>query len=336
MAVSRADAVLKSVACLFSALLLSLALFVPALADDIEGSKDHPLVGRYKDSKIVFYKAGDFDEAVVLQAPHDYGTLLEKNATKDRSGPEWLKLEGKVAQIRYELPEGRSALEVIRNFETALKTKGFTVLFACADSECLTGSMKDLYLLGEQLDPENNISTAYSGHARYLLAKLDRPEGAVYASILVGEEQGNGVAFVKVVEVKPMEGDKIEFLKSAEMQSSIEKSGSVNLYGIQFDFDKDTLRPDSKPTLDEIAKLLNGKAALKLKIVGHTDDKGKADYNQSLSERRAASVVASLVKDYGIDGARLSSEGAGMTKPLVPNDTDENRAKNRRVELVAQ
>lgn len=327
---------MKFIACVLAALAFAITAASVVSAKDIEGSKDHPLIGRYKGSTIVYYKTSDFDEAALLQAPHDYGTLLEKNATTDRSGSEWLKIEGRVTEIRYELPQDRSSLEVIRNFETALKAKGFAVVFACADKACFTGSMQDLYLLGEQLDPTNGISTAYSGRARYLLAKLDRPEGAVYASIIAGEDQANRVAFVKVVETKEMEGDKIEVIKAEEMKATIDSGTSVNIYGIQFDFDKDTLRPDSTPTLDEIAKLLNDNPELRLNIVGHTDDKGAADYNLSLSQRRAAAVVAALVSQYAIDAARLTSEGAGMMKPLVPNDTDEGRAKNRRVELIAQ
>ena len=327
---------MKQLAELLVATAVALAAALPAHAEDVAGSKDHSLVGRYQGSQIVYYKSSDFDEAALLQAPHDYGALLEKNATDDRSGSEWLKAEGRVTEIRYELPQDRSSLEVIRNFETALKGKGFAVAFSCADKACLAGSLRDLYLIGQQLDPGNGVSTAYSEHARYLLAKLDRPEGAVYASIIAGEDQANRVAFVKVVETKEMEGDKIEVIKAEEMKATIDRGSSINLYGIQFDFDKDTLRPDSKPTIDEIAKLMTGKPELRLNIVGHTDNKGSADYNLSLSQRRAAAVVAALVSQYGIDAARLTSEGAGMTRPLAPNDTDEGRTKNRRVELVAQ
>ncbi len=329
-------AVVRWITTVLAALSLSMAVASASLAEDIEGSKDHPLVGRYDGSTIVYYKYAKFDEAALLQAPHDYGTLLEKNATDDRSGSEWLQAEGSVTEIRYQLPEDRSALEVIRNFEAALEGESFAVVFSCADKACLTGSLRDLYLLGEQLDPGNGISTAYADHARYLLAKLDRPGGTVYASIIAGEDPQNRVAFVRVVETKAMEGDKIQVIKAVEMQAAIEKGNSVNLYGIQFDFDKDTVRPDSKPTLDEIAELLVDKADLRLSIVGHTDNKGAPDYNLSLSQRRAASVVAALVRAYGIDAARLTSEGAGMTRPLTSNDTEEGRARNRRVELVAQ
>jgi len=72
---------------------------------------------------------------------------------------------------------------------------------------------------------------------------------------------------------------------------------------------------------------------LKVEVAGHTDNTGTADHNQTLSEGRAKAVVDALVKDYGIDAARLQAKGYGATKPVAPNDTDDGRAKNRRVEL---
>jgi len=120
------------------------------------------------------------------------------------------------------------------------------------------------------------------------------------------------------------------------MDTAITGKGSVAIYGILFDFDKDVIKPESKPQLDEIASLLTSKPDLKLKIVGHTDNQGAADYNLSVSQRRAANVVAALTGVYGIAADQLSSEGAGMTQPVAPNDSEEGRANNRRVELVAQ
>jgi OmpA-OmpF porin, OOP family len=308
----------------------------PALADDVEGAKDHPLIGRYAGAEIVYYKSAEFDEAALLQAPHDYNALLERNATKDRSGDDWLKLEGRVTQIRYAGPAGRSSLEVIRNFEAALKGKGFAAVFSCADSACLTGTLTDNYLIGEQLDPTNGVSTAYSDHARYLLAKLDRPEGAVYAAILSGEYQAELTTFVEVVETKPMQSDQIVVPTSDELGAALQSAGHVDVYGILFDFDKDTLKEESKPTLDAISKLLESHPDMKLAIVGHTDDVGSAEYNLDLSRRRAENVVAELVDEYDIDEDRLHASGAGMTEPVASNDTDEGRAKNRRVELRAE
>jgi OOP family OmpA-OmpF porin len=305
-------------------------------AQDIAGAKDHPLVGRYDGSTAVYYKQSDFDETALLQAQHDYYALFQKNAQKDRSGDDWLRLEGRVTQIRYQGPEGRSSLEVYRNFETALSAKGFKTLYECADAKCLTGTLVDNYLLGQQVDPTNGNSGAHSDHVRYMLAKTDGDQGATYAAILVSEAGPLITTFVQVVDTKPMEGKKIAVKSSEDMSAAIKAKGSVDIYGILFDFDKDNLKPESKETLDQIALLMKGDGKLKLEIVGHTDSRGRKNYNLDLSKRRAANVVAALVSDYRIAADRLTASGAGDTKPVDTNDSDEGRAKNRRVELVAK
>src|SRR5690606_61719 len=99
-------------------------------------------------------------------------------------------------------------------------------------------------------------------------------------------------------------------------------------------FDKDTMRSDSKPQLDEIAKLLKAQPELKVLIVGHTDSKGALDYNRDLSYRRARSIVESLSREHGVAAARLTPLGVGMAAPMATNRTEEGRALNRRVEVV--
>src|SRR5262249_24565482 len=148
---------------------------------------------------------------------------------------------------------------------------------------------------------------------RYLLAKLDRPDGAIYASLSFGESARGSVLVLRVVEEKGLAPQKIAFVDAGQMESAIETSGRVSLYGIEFDFDRAALGPDSTATLDEIAKLLADKPTLRLEIVGHTDDKGTPAYNMDLSGRRAAAVVAALVEHYRVKAARLSARGAGMT-----------------------
>ena len=82
-----------------------------------------------------------------------------------------------------------------------------------------------------------------------------------------------------------------------------------------------------------MASLLKIDRGLKLEISGHTDSTGDKAHNMKLSEARAQSVVKALVGSYGVDSARLSAKGYGDTKPVAPNDSDDNKAKNRRVEL---
>jgi outer membrane protein OmpA-like peptidoglycan-associated protein len=120
---------------------------------------------------------------------------------------------------------------------------------------------------------------------------------------------------------------------AAALAAAIKKTGKVDVYGILFDIDKTTIKPESVSTLDEVSKLLKADPALKLEVAGHTDNTGTAQHNVSLSNGRADAVVQALVKTYGIDPKRLEPKGYGDTKPVAPNDTEPHRAKNRRVEL---
>jgi len=131
-----------------------------------------------------------------------------------------------------------------------------------------------------------------------------------------------------------MDTDKIAFVDAEQMRRAIADAGRISLYGIQFEFDKDTIKPGSVATLDAIAALLKDDPSLRLTVIGHTDAKGTADYNVDLSRRRATSVVAALGRDDGIDTVRLVARGAGAGEPLASNDREDGRARNRRVELV--
>lgn len=117
-----------------------------------------------------------------------------------------------------------------------------------------------------------------------------------------------------------------------EIKDKLDKEGHIALY-VNFDFAKATLKPDAAPVIAQIVALLKRYPDLKVAINGNTDSIGGHDYNVKLSQDRAASVVDSIVA-AGIDKGRLSSAGFGPDKPIAPNDTDDGRAKNRRVELV--
>jgi outer membrane protein OmpA-like peptidoglycan-associated protein len=118
------------------------------------------------------------------------------------------------------------------------------------------------------------------------------------------------------------------------MASSIADTGSVAIYGINFDTASSAIKPDSEPAIDEIAKLLTNKPTLKVGIVGHTDMVGDAASNLRLSMARAQSVITALVGKHGIAASRLIAFGNGPYAPIATNKTDDGRAKNRRVELV--
>ena len=119
-----------------------------------------------------------------------------------------------------------------------------------------------------------------------------------------------------------------------KLYDAIAATGRVATQGIYFDSGSDRVRPESSPTLKEIAQMLTEHPDLALTIEGHTDNVGSAQANHELSHKRAAAVKQALVSTYSIDAARLTSTGFGDKKPIAKNDTPEGRQQNRRVELV--
>lgn len=119
-----------------------------------------------------------------------------------------------------------------------------------------------------------------------------------------------------------------------KLYDALNESGRVATQGIYFDTNSDAIRPESAPTLAEIAQMLKEHPDLRIAIEGHTDSTGDAAANRTLSERRAAAVRQALVEEHGIDTKRLESRGLGATIPAANNDTPEGRQQNRRVELV--
>lgn len=102
---------------------------------------------------------------------------------------------------------------------------------------------------------------------------------------------------------------------------------------IQFDFNKSTIKPVSFAILDAVRDVLVANPKITIQVEGHTDNVGQAQYNQKLSQQRADAVRAYLVA-HGIEPARLVSKGFGMDRPLVSNNTEGNRALNRRVQFI--
>ncbi|MBW1847152.1 MAG: OmpA family protein [Deltaproteobacteria bacterium] len=113
---------------------------------------------------------------------------------------------------------------------------------------------------------------------------------------------------------------------------SLDNTGRAILYGIYFEIDSATLKPESTETLHQVFKTIKTKPSLKLTIEGHTDAQGSDQHNQTLSQERAQSVLDWLIKN-GIDPARLSAKGYGESRPVADNSRPDGRALNRRVEV---
>jgi OmpA-OmpF porin, OOP family len=120
---------------------------------------------------------------------------------------------------------------------------------------------------------------------------------------------------------------------ASSIADELNKSGHMALYGIRFETGKATILPDSESVLGEVGKMLQQNPDIKVSVEGHTDNVGSPTSNQTLSEKRAQAVVAWLTS-HGIAASRLSAKGWGSSKPVENSNTEDGRAKKRRVELV--
>lgn len=307
---------------------------------DRAGSSDHRLTGRYQGSHIIEYEKKEYEEVRFLKPPLDAAGTGSAPLTDAFSVP----LSGRSTTMVYEGPKGRSVLEVLNNYLDRLNKSGFATVAKCRGEECgLIGSntwIQQLYfrglrtarIAGRPVRGDSNSSTVYA------LLQRKSPAGDVWVS-LYGSEFGPAGAVkpniaVSVLDAKPMETGNMVFVDAAAMREAMDATGRVALYGIYFDTGKAELRPESSRQLAEIAALLKGRPALKVLVVGHTDNQGGFDYNMDLSRLRAAAVTGALNSRHAVPAARLKPVGVGMASPVDTNRTEEGRAKNRRVEIV--
>lgn len=309
---------------------------LPALAQQRPAPRpdgaDHPLVGRYDGAVQRLRQQRDFAEWRIVTAP-----VLA--ADRSPGGPRTVErnsvaVAGRTTRLRYEGPEGRSPLELVRNWQQRMERDGFRTVFACEARSC-GGTGADLWFAVTEALPINaGLPSNWDGQA-YAAMRLERAGGDVFVSILSVPGPGNRpVTLIDVAETRPMETDRIIFVDAAAMERSITATGRVALYGIRFDTDRAEPRPDSRPTLEEIAKYLRANPSVGVVVTGHTNNQGAFDYNVDLSRRRAAAIVAVLTRDFGIAAARLTPFGAGVAAPVAANDSDTGRGQNRRVEIV--
>jgi OmpA-OmpF porin, OOP family len=304
---------------LLAFLLLTFALLAPAAAlaqpGDVAGAKDFPGIGRFAGSLITGYQVKDFDAA-----------RMQGAAFKDGKPADARRLEGRITRIAYRTNPGPSILEVSRNFETQLSKAGFETLLACDTDAC--GGIPFTEAVDALPIPQMWVD-GFNYH--YYAGRKSDGGRETYASVIVSENNREIHAQLTVAELAAIENKMVD---AAAMAKGLGETGHIALYGIYFDTDKAAIKPESRPTLDQIAKLLAGQPQLNVFIVGHTDNQGNFDYNLDLSRRRAEAIAAELAKSYRIAQPRLRTAGVGFLAPVGSNATESGRALNRRVELV--
>lgn len=133
-----------------------------------------------------------------------------------------------------------------------------------------------------------------------------------------------------LLDITDQEGEVAEV--QAQLDEIARKVARKEIPPIEFEFNKAVLKEESKAALEFVADLMLRHGNLKLMVFGHTCDLGSDKYNAWLSQKRSEAVKAYLVS-LGVMGEFVRAKGFGESRPIVPNDSDENRAKNRRVEF---
>jgi OmpA-OmpF porin, OOP family len=121
-------------------------------------------------------------------------------------------------------------------------------------------------------------------------------------------------------------------VEETDIMKDLDTQGFVDIYGINFDIGKSTVKPESFPIVDQISNYLKEHPQMKILIEGHTDNTGSDEVNQKLSETRAESIKTEIVK-RGVDASRMETQGFGSSKPIADSKTAAGRTQNRRVTI---
>jgi outer membrane protein OmpA-like peptidoglycan-associated protein len=318
-----------------AAALLAVALpsFAGWLDTDRPGGKDHPLVSRYAGSVLFQYGEDTLGSAQVVG--------LEKGKLALRGA------EGRISNRAYFGPPRKNPLDIFRNYQQALQAAGFETMFSCETAQCdkfqAQSFVQDLPRKAVWAERDAMVDAIFdSGNQpgfHYLAARKRTGSGYTYVQIgLVagGESTGwRGRQFLQIIEPAVAESGKVT-VDARAISEGLQRDGRIALYGVHFDTNKAVLREDSSEQLESMAKALKEAPAMKVFIVGHTDNQGDHEANMLLSQKRAKAVAESLSAKHGIAPARLLARGVADLSPISSNAAEEGRARNRRVELVVR
>jgi OOP family OmpA-OmpF porin len=306
---------------------LTVALFAQI---DKSGCEDHPVITRYPGAVIEYCDTKNYSEFAVATGPE----------TGYRTIGEWTNVAGIQTRIYYSLKGDKIVSEVYQNYLTALKKSEFD-------------------LLANKMHQERNVSTDIGGNTwlntfyksnpfpSNVGIKINMGSGSLGGTFYIAARKGNvyiavsgkrysdneTVVLLDVIETEKME-DNLITVNADFIADKLFREGKVALQGVLFDHNKSTIKEESKPLLEEIAKFLKANPTVVIFVVGHTDMAGEVQYNIDLSNQRAKAVSDFLINNHQIASSRLLPYGVGPLSPVDNNTSETGKAKNRRVELV--
>ena len=274
---------------IISTLLLASLFSLPVFAQqDAEGCKDSPMFPKRMPNYLISECKSNYNEADFNVSANGYN--IEHK-------------EGTMTVIRYDFnnesgQQKPSALQILKNYENAVKSIGGVKVFQSA---------------------EEAIGT-------YKLMK-DGKETA-WVKIECGGNDNSDFYSLTIIQLEEMKQE----VTSEDILTALNAQGHIALY-INFETGKSEIKAESQKIIDQIFDMLTANPTLKISIEGHTDNVGSPASNQTLSDNRAKSVMSNLLAK-GIDKTRLTAKGLGQTKPIAENTSEDGKAKNRRVEIV--
>ena len=262
-------------------------------------------------------------------APSSFNQENQKDAAYDRyeffDGAKLITVEGRLRTVEA-IGRGASFFQAQKNYEKLIHDMGGVTVWEGGGS-----AMKDARIAFAEKRHRDRYNSL--GDEKMGVYMVRAPDRQIWIEVYHRYDDKPDNYWLTVVEKKDLQVT-AKLLPAEAMKQALDTAGHVALY-VNFDTDRTAIRPDSQPLLAEVVKLMTANPALRLTVEGHTDNAGSPAHNQTLSDGRANAVVGSLMSQ-GVGAERLRAKGFGQSKPIAGNDSEDGRAKNRRVELVKQ
>ena len=329
-------------------LALALGGGASAMAQDVAGGQDHPLIHRYPGATLVGYaqlRHGTID----FQSSSYTGFDLDTGRRHYAEAP--LTLDGRVTRLWYEVAGKTTSAQLYDSQVRALTAQGFKALYdSTKDSGAGAGKWINFlasFAEGKRDALVNNRSCQVFSSARTAslrtgtfqkdnttirLVTIDWPQGDAASKA----RQGAYIA-IDIVEARVLQEPTARTVATPAddpLLRSLAATGRALLAGSGFGSGSAAMDDTTRAVLARVAGYLKANPEVRLYVVGHTDGTGDLEGNLELSRQRAQAVVDALERDFDIDHNRLSAHGVGPLAPLADDSTAAGRAKNRRVELV--
>ena len=301
---------------------------------DIENSKDHPLISRFSKSVIEFYNETEWGS---------YKLPVNANGKINFDSP--MVLEGKITRIQYSAGTNNSSELILRNYMTAFKNSGYTIMAAISGGDLgfseRPHTWQDKYYdeggfyngLGNKKFGMGIPLPLWKNDRSFIAAKGVVEGKEVYFAIYIVADEKFTLITQDVIEAAPPETGLITIDK---LSKGIAADGHIAIYNIYFDSGKSDIKPESSDALKLIAEFIKSDPSKKYFIVGHTDNTGNFSDNLTLSLNRAKAVMNELITIYTVNQSQIASQGVASLCPVSSNKSNEGKTRNRRVEIVEQ